>query len=117
MVCEPDSRASTEPFTFQGRQFPSAGYLEGKDSGPDSATSRASIRPRPSDAGEEDENDGDGGDGNNGGNNKKKKKKSKKKQNLLGLVVDGEEAARLQKRIETEKADVCYILVSSLQGN
>ncbi|GMF31318.1 unnamed protein product [Phytophthora fragariaefolia] len=84
---------------------------------PDSATPRASITPRPGDAGEEDENDGNGGDGNNSGNNNKKKKKGKKKQNLLGLVVDGEEAARLQKRVETEKAGVCYILVSSLPVN
>ncbi|GMF35706.1 unnamed protein product [Phytophthora fragariaefolia] len=74
----------------------------------------ASCIDYPSDAGEEDENDGDGGDGNNGGNNKKK---GKKKQNLLGLVVDGEEAARLQKRGETVKADVCYVLVSSLPVN
>ncbi|GMF33460.1 unnamed protein product [Phytophthora fragariaefolia] len=86
------------------------------DSGPDSATPRASITPRPSDAGEEGENDGDESDGNNSGSNKKKKK-GKKMQNLLGLVVDEEEAARLQKRVETEKADVCYILVSILPGN
>ncbi|GMF41554.1 unnamed protein product [Phytophthora fragariaefolia] len=59
--------------------------------------------------------DGDGGDGNNGGS--KKKKKVKKKKNFLGLVMDGEEAARLQKRVEIEKADVCYILVSSLPVN
>ncbi|GMF35289.1 unnamed protein product [Phytophthora fragariaefolia] len=107
----------TKPFTFQGREYPPAVDLEGKDSGPDSATPRASITPRPNDAGEEDKNDGDGGDGNNGGSNNKKKKKGKKKQNLLGLVIDGEEAARLQKRVETEKADVCYILVSSLPVN
>ncbi|GMF49019.1 unnamed protein product [Phytophthora fragariaefolia] len=106
----------TKPFTFQGREYPPAVDLEGMDSGPDSATPRASITPRPSDAGEEDENDGYGGDGNNGGSNKKKKK-CKKKQNLLGLVMDGEEAARLQKRVENEKADVCYILVSSLPVN
>ncbi|GMF46159.1 unnamed protein product [Phytophthora fragariaefolia] len=86
MVCEPDSRTSTEfgyiavsdynptkAFTFQGREYPPAVDLEGKDSGPDSATPRASNTPRPSDAGEEDENDGDGGDGNNGSSNKKKK--------------------------------------------
>ncbi|GMF18788.1 unnamed protein product [Phytophthora fragariaefolia] len=79
----------TKPFTFQGREYPPAVDLEGKDSGPDSATPRASITPRPSDAGEEGENDGDGGDGNNN-----KTKKGNKKQNLLGLVVDGEEAAR-----------------------
>ncbi|GMF49783.1 unnamed protein product [Phytophthora fragariaefolia] len=78
-------------FAFQGREYPPAVDLEGKDSGPDSATTRASITPRRSDAGEEDENDGDGGDGNNGGNNNKKKKKGTKKQNLVGLVVDGEE--------------------------
>ncbi|GMF37357.1 unnamed protein product [Phytophthora fragariaefolia] len=67
-------------------QYPPAVDLEGKGSGPDSATPRASITSRPSDACEEDKNDGDGGDGNNGGNNKKKKKKGKKKQNRLGLV-------------------------------
>ncbi|GMF62672.1 unnamed protein product [Phytophthora fragariaefolia] len=93
-------------------RVPSGGGPGGEGQCPDSATHRASITPRPSDAGEEDENDGDGGDGNNGGSNNNKKKKGKKKQNPLGLVVDGEEAARLQKRVETEKADVCYILVS-----
>ncbi|GMF56138.1 unnamed protein product [Phytophthora fragariaefolia] len=76
-----------------------------------------SLGRRCTDAGEEDENDGDGGDGNNGGSNNNNNKKGKKKQNLLGLVMDGEEAARLQKRVETEKADVCYILVSSLPVN
>ncbi|GMF19620.1 unnamed protein product [Phytophthora fragariaefolia] len=105
----------TKPFTFQGREYPPAVDLEGKDSGPDSATPLASITPRPSDVGEEDENDGDRGDGKNGGN--KKKKKGKKKQNLLGLVVDGKEAARLQMRVKTEKTDVCYILVPSLPVN
>ncbi|GMF42809.1 unnamed protein product [Phytophthora fragariaefolia] len=102
----------TKLFTFQGREYPPAVELDGENSGPDSAMPRASIIPRPSDAGEEDENDGDGGDGNNGGSNN-----NKKKQNLLGLVMDGEEAARLQKRVETEKADVRYILVSRLPAN
>ncbi|GMF41677.1 unnamed protein product [Phytophthora fragariaefolia] len=78
----------------RSRSNPPAVDLEGKDSGPDSATPRASITPRPSDVGEEDEYDGDVGDGNNGGSNNKKKKKGKKKQNLLGLVTDGEQAAR-----------------------
>ncbi|GMF42291.1 unnamed protein product [Phytophthora fragariaefolia] len=78
-----------KPFTFKGREYPPAVDLEGKGSGPDSATPRTSITPRPSDAGEEDENDGDGGDGNNSGSDINKKKKGKEKQNLLGLVVDG----------------------------
>ncbi|KAE8957937.1 hypothetical protein PR001_g31203, partial [Phytophthora rubi] len=43
--------------------------------------------------------------------------KGKKKTSPSGLVTDGEEAAQLLKRMETEKADVCYILVSSLPVN
>ncbi|KAE8881777.1 hypothetical protein PF003_g34094 [Phytophthora fragariae] len=104
----------TKPYKFQGREYPPVVNLQGEDSGPDSATPRASVTPRSGDNDEEEEED-DGGDGNQGG--KKKRRKGKKKTSPSGLVTDGEEAAQLLKRMETEKADVCYILVSSLPVN
>ncbi|KAE9029980.1 hypothetical protein PF011_g829 [Phytophthora fragariae] len=96
-------------------RVPSGGNL-GKDSGSDSTTPRASATPRSGDN-DDDEEEDDGGDGNDIAGIKKKKRKGKKKTSLSGLVTDGEEAAQLLKRIETEKGDVCYILVSSLPVN
>ncbi|KAE9158002.1 hypothetical protein PF005_g32626 [Phytophthora fragariae] len=85
----------TKPYKFQGREYPPVVNLQGKDSGPDSATPHASVTPR----------------------GKKKRRKGKKKTSPSGLVTDGEEAAQLLKRMETEKADACYIFVSSLPVN
>ncbi|KAE9259900.1 hypothetical protein PR003_g34585, partial [Phytophthora rubi] len=39
----------TKPYTFQGREYPPVVNLQGKDSGPDSATPRASVTPRSGD--------------------------------------------------------------------
>ncbi|KAE9182539.1 hypothetical protein PF004_g24214 [Phytophthora fragariae] len=106
----------TKPYTFQGREYPLVVNLQGKDSGPDSATPRASATPRSGDN-DDDEEEDDGGDGNTNAGGKKKKRKGKKKTSPSGLVTDGEEAVQLLKRMETEKAGVCYILVSSLPVN
>ncbi|KAE8967707.1 hypothetical protein PR002_g27977 [Phytophthora rubi] len=106
----------TKPYTFQGREYPPVVNLQGKDSGPDSATPRASVTPRSGDN-DDDEEEDDGGDGNTNAGGKKKKRKGKKKTSPSDLVADGEEAAQLLKRMETEKAGVCYILVSSLPVN
>ncbi|KAE8999492.1 hypothetical protein PF011_g14612 [Phytophthora fragariae] len=106
----------TKPYKLQGREYPPVGNL-GKDSGSDSTTPRASVTPRSGDNDDEEEDD-DGGDSNsNAGTKKKKKRKGKKKTSPSGLVTGREEAAQLLKRMETEKADVCYILVSSLPIN
>ncbi|KAE9333803.1 hypothetical protein PR003_g13846 [Phytophthora rubi] len=107
---------TTKPYTFQGREYPPVVNLQGKDSGPDSATPRASVTPRSGDN-DDDEEEDDGGDGNTNAGTKKKKRKGKKKTSPSGLVTDGEEAAQLRKRMEAEKADVCYISVSSLPVN
>ncbi|KAE9356578.1 hypothetical protein PF008_g3557 [Phytophthora fragariae] len=83
---------------------------------PSRSSSKDATTPRSGDN-DDDEEEDDGGDGNDIAGIKKKKRKGKKKTSLSGLVTDGEEAAQLLKRIETEKGDVCYILVSSLPVN
>ncbi|KAE9024923.1 hypothetical protein PR001_g12554 [Phytophthora rubi] len=69
--------------------------------------SHYSATPRSGDKNDDDEEDDDGGDGNNN-NIIIKKKNGRKKTSPSGLMTDGEEAARLPKWMETEKADVCY---------
>ncbi|KAE9261251.1 hypothetical protein PF001_g32469 [Phytophthora fragariae] len=39
----------TKPYKFQGREYPPVVNLQGKDSGPDSATPHASVTPRSGD--------------------------------------------------------------------
>ncbi|KAE9129777.1 hypothetical protein PF010_g4084 [Phytophthora fragariae] len=68
----------TKPYTFQGREYPPVVNLQGMDSGPDSATPRASVTPRSGDN-DDDEEEDDGGDGNTNAGTNNKKRKGKKK--------------------------------------